>query len=710
MDAKNRQFLDLVNGSKQFVVPVFQRDYSWTQEQCLRFWKDVLQAGRPNAAGGHFLGSIVYVGVGPTGAAFNTLQVIDGQQRLTTLVLLLTALRDHITDVDWTGTDDSPTPLEIDQVFLKNPKKGHRAHKLRLRRADNDSLRSLIDAEPTANASKSSLIADAYASFRAKLKHSDPDVVYSGLGRFVVVDVALDRTIDNPQLIFESLNSTGVALSQSDLVRNYLLMGLDEDQQTRLYERHWTKLEDDFRHVGSTPDRFLREYVGLKSGSRKAIRDHEIYDEFKRYWKPPEEQPDKHVESLETLLKDLVKFGDYFLAVVAPRKFPERRSHRLAEALVAVQAFGVAHTLLAMQLFECHEDGHLTESDFIEALRVVESYIVRRTVLGWSSRDYWPVFANVARNLMTDDAETGTLEDLRVAFAQQAQRFPTDDEFDRAIQDTGLYHRRDRGKAILSRLENFGQREPSPVDEYSVEHIMPQSMTGEWRAMVGEQWQRVHEEWLHRLGNLTLTGYNSSMSNRSFAEKKSIDGGFEQSSVRLNAYVRKQAAWGEEQIVERGEDLARQAVRIWPHHGADETRLRQARIAALRQRASKRTPDTLTIRPPLQSLLDSSLAQLRSLGDVIEVVEKKSVCCYTPPEFFAEVLPMAGYLRLLLPLSIDEISVAEDLDVSDATQWSWIPNRVHTECDVFIDLYDEGDVQAAMPLVRQALSCVGSDR
>ena len=170
------------------------------------------------------------------------------------------------------------------------------------------------------------MIQGAYKHYRKVLKNCDPDHLYRGIGRLVVVDVSLNRSLDDPQLVFESLNSTGVALSQSDLVRNYLLMGLKEDHQTRL------------RHAGLTPDRFLREYVALKTEIRKALRDHEVYDGFKRYWRPPSEQPCKHLEYLEELLRDLAKFADYFLAVVAPRKFPDRRSHRLAEALIPVQA------------------------------------------------------------------------------------------------------------------------------------------------------------------------------------------------------------------------------------------------------------------------------------------------------------------------------------------------------------------------------------
>ena len=699
MDAKNRQFLDLINGSKQFVVPVFQRDYSWTQDQCLRFWKDVLHAGRLNSAGGHFLGSIVYVGVGPTRAAFNTLQVIDGQQRLTTLILLLTALRDHIADLDWTGTDDSPTPHEIDQVFLKNPKKGDRAHKLRLRRADNDNLRSLIDAEGATDTTNSNLIGDAYNYFRSQLKNSDPDVVYSGLGRLIVVDVALDRAIDNPQLIFESLNSTGVALSQSDLIRNYLLMGLDEDQQTFLYDRYWIKIEADFRRIGSTPDRFLREYVALKSKSRKAVRDPDIYDEFKRYWDPTA------TTSLVDLLADITKFADYYARIVSPRKSSSHQPPALVGQLSHLKASGIVHAMLAMQLYDYYRNGLQCEADFLASLNLIESYVVRRSVLGWSSHDYWSVFAAVVRYLRENAEAEGPLDSLKVAFASQRRGFPTDDEFKKALQEVDLYGRRNCFQ-ILTRLENYNEREPTPTEALSVEHIMPQAVAEvrDWREMLGDKWEETHGAWLHRLGNLTLTGYNSSMSNKPFAEKKSTEGGFNDSAARLNKDVRQEDRWTSEQMEARGARLAERSLRVWPHHGANEKLLREAKARELRRRAKEKDLRSLDMKPHVRQLAELVLEGIRAVGAVVEVIEKRSICCYTPPDFFVEVLPMTGHVRLILPLEFEELNAVGDLTIRDTSAWSWVQNRVHTECNVLVEVRDQAQATAAMALVRQALA------
>ena len=272
MQAINRQFTEIINGNKQFIIPVFQRDYSWTIEQCYQMWTDIMDI-RGGDGGGHFLGSFVYV-EGSAGAAFSSWLVIDGQQRLTTLTLLLIALRDHIQETHWVGED--PTPERIDAYFLKNMHEtGDRNYKLALRCHDDETLRTLVDGkDPSEMEKNSELIIEAYRYFKELLSspEADPDKVYRGIARLNIVDVKLEPRIDNPQLVFESLNSTGVDLSQSDLIRNYLLMGLPEEEQTRLYNNYWSKPEMLFSEAGSAPDSFLRDYMALKNRTTTQTR------------------------------------------------------------------------------------------------------------------------------------------------------------------------------------------------------------------------------------------------------------------------------------------------------------------------------------------------------------------------------------------------------------------------------------------------------
>ena len=633
------------------------------------------------------MGSIVYVGAG-AGAAFSTWLVIDGQQRLTTLILLLTALRDHIKGVNGEGNS---TVGKIDDYLKNRHEVGEKNYKLALRRADNATLQGLIDGTELDEQNGSTLILQAYDWFRTQIKTHDPEAVYLGIAQLTIVDVTLDRNIDNPQLVFESLNSTGVDLSQSDLIRNYLLMGLTESEQTHLYDAYWERIETLFRRTNRRLDLFLRDYIALATQSTIQIREAKIYDAFKTF-------KSTAPSSLEELLQEMARFAGYYMRVAIAA---DRDSQLLSEAMRNVRSLTTTHAVLGMKLYDCYkrDKPSLSESQFIQALRLIESFIVRRGVLGWQSRDYWSIFASIARDIDLDDP----LESLKVALARQRYHFPTDEQFLRGLQDINLYWYRDLCWHILTRLENDEQKEPSPVGQYSIEHIMPQTIAdvSEWQRMLGENWEDTHTTWIHRLGNLTLTAYNGPMSNRPFAEKKAIKGGFNQSAARLNQYVREQQEWTAKQIEQRGIDLAKRALEIWQHHGANEELLRKADIAALREKAAQRNADSLRITTRARDLLNIALEEIREFGDVIEVIERGSVCCYGP-NFFVEILPMSSYIRFILPLDFDETDAPESLWVYDTTTWSFVPNRAHTECNILIEAFDDESITAAIPIVRKA--------
>ena len=286
MKAIDRPFVTIINGSSQFVIPVFQRDYTWQAEpQCLQLWRDVVRASQRESTNGHFLGSVVYIATGDNSAGFTRWLLIDGQQRLTTLTLLLIALRDFLHDTKWIGNDDSPTAKRVEAYYLKNlQEEGLKEQKLVLRRHDQATLKALLDRSEMP-VEPSERIRENYNFFREQLKLADPDEVYRGVGRLLVVDVALDRQFDDPQLIFESLNSTGVDLSQSDLIRNFILMRLNESEQTRLYEAYWQKIEHLFRGFEATFDTFARDYVALKTRSNKQEKSGDIYYAFREFFR-----------------------------------------------------------------------------------------------------------------------------------------------------------------------------------------------------------------------------------------------------------------------------------------------------------------------------------------------------------------------------------------------------------------------------------------
>lgn len=697
MKAINRTFTEIIDGKKQFIIPVFQRDFSWTREQCQQLWRDVKRASAKGADSGHFMGSIVYIG-SDVAAGFQSWLLIDGQQRLTTLTVLMIALRDHIQATDWSGSEDGPTTEKVEAYYLRNVlESGHRQYKLMLRRRDNATLQALIGGKNSSELGEeySELLIEAYEFFRSALRapDSNPEEVYQGIARLNVVDVTLDRGVDNPQLVFESMNSTGIDLRQSDLVRNYLLMDLGESEQTRLYDEYWSRIESFFRTSGYAFDSFLRDYMALEQGLTQQIRMDRIYDEFKSFWNREGEKP------LEDLLVDMTRVARTYASFLGIARM---QRPWLADAMSHMRSLNTTQGLLIMRLYDCHEKDLLSQDEFIRAVELIESYLLRRAVLGLQTRGYWSVFARIAHDLNNESA----FESLQVALARLRgnNRFPNDEEFSRELQERDLYSLR-VCKHVLDRLENAGYLEPSPVHNYSIEHVMPQEITSvsEWQEMIGENSAEQHAVWVHRLGNLTLTAYNSTYSNRPFEEKKAMEGGFRHSAVRLNEDVNGVERWTPAEIKARGERLAARALEIWPNHKADARSIQKAAIRDLRERASRRNASELEMDDTVREVLDGIRSSIRNLVDVIEVIERKSVCCYGP-DFFAEMMPMRGYVRVILPLDFSQVENPERLSIFDASIMKFVPNRVHTDSDLIVDVLSKAEVTALMPMMRQALS------
>lgn len=353
-----------------------------------------------------------------------------------------------------------------------------------------------------------------------------------------------------------------------------------------------------------------------------------------------------------------------------------------------------------MRLYDLYEEGHFSQKEFIDALTLIESYILRRVIVGRSARDYWSVCARVAYAM---ESNFGSLQ-VALARLRDNNRFPKDDEFRLALGDRDIYALR-ICKHILNRLENAGEREPSPVGDYSIEHVMPQTIEDSlsWQHMLGSDWRDIHNTWLHRLGNLTLTAYNTRYSNKPFDEKKSIKGGLNQSSVRLNEDIRKKDKWTATEMQERSDYLTSRALEIWPNHGADQTQLQKAEMDDLRTRSRQRDSYSLEMSEPIRELLRKIQEAVHELGDIVETIDHKSVSCYGPG-FFAELLPMTRSVRIILPLDYDEIEELGELDINDASDGRRVPNRFHLDCNLLVDIYSESEVAAAMPIIRQAFN------
>ncbi len=702
MKAEDQPITKIIAGECQYVIPVFQRDFRWTDENFQQLWLDLLSNSNEDATQNHFIGSIVYIAADQPTSTFQRWSLIDGQQRMTTLILLLISLRDHIRETGWSGNEGDPTAEKIDDLYLKNRHEvDEKRYKLVLRRKDNATLKKLIDGNGLDELSeRSELLVDAYEYFREKLREptSDPGAIFKGIARLKAVDVTLELGVDNPQLVFESMNSTGVSLHQSDLVRNHLLMDHNEEQQTRLYNEYWHKIESCFSASEEAFDSFLRDYMALRKDSTEQTRLDRIYHEFKYFWSSSNEG------SLEDLLEDMVNMARNYASFLGIKKM---QRPWLAEAMGNMRLVGTTQGVLIMRLYDSHEKNLLSNDEFVMAVKLIESYILRRAVLSLSANSYWAIFARIAHELNREPVEPVFML-IKVAFAKLVgnNRFPNDEEFRRSITQNDLYGLR-VCKHILDRLENDGQREPSPVSDYSIEHIMPQNIDTEtgWQEMLGQDWADSHATYLHRLGNLTLTAYNSTYSNRSFDEKKTITGGFQQSAVRLNQDIRDKETWTDAEIESRGGRLADQALLIWPHHEADTKLVQEEHIRELENRSRQKNIHDLNMNNSVRDLLTNLLESIRRFADFFEVIENRSVCCYGP-EFFAELLPMSGHVRVILPLEPSEVSNLGELKVYDVSTWHYVKYRIHKDSNLLVEIRDEEEIATASLIVRKAFQQV----
>lgn len=694
MKAIDRPFTQIINGTTQFVIPVFQRDYSWTETQCQQLWKDVLRMAQGKPEHGHFLGSVVYISTGDSAAGFTRWLLIDGQQRMTTLTLLLLALRDHIAQTGWHGGENDPTAKRVEANFLKNIlEDGMRQYKLVLRRHDQATLQALLDRTELP-AQPSLRIQENYEFFCEQLAAADPAQIYTGLSRLVIVDVTLQHGYDDPQLVFESLNSTGLDLSQSDLIRNFILMRLPEREQTYFYEQYWSKIEALFR--GSDPifDNFVRDYIALKNKASKQEKASDIYQAFRMCFAELVQK----LGGVEALLADMRRFAGYYAAF----SIGGYKSAPLADALARLRRLVDAPALLVMALFDCYDHHRtLSEAALLEALTVLESYIFRRAICGEQTRGYWQVFANIAYKVLP----ATPLESLQVELARLREnyRFPSDDEFRRELAQRDLYGLR-VCSYLLERLENDGSKEPSNTSGYSIEHIMPQNenLPSAWRDMLGPDWPTIQKAWLHRLGNLTLTGYNSTYSDRPFADKKSMRNGFSESAIRLNKFVREQAVWTPTEMARRSELLVTQALKIWPSLVVETALIEAARLRDLRELADRRDISKVAMTATAKALFEALRKALFAIDStILEVAEAKSVSYYGP-DFFLEVLPRTHRLLLILPLNFTEVNDPADF-IKDAAQWKFFFYAKH-EAGVLLDLDKAELITKALPVIRQALT------
>ncbi len=554
MDARAKTVREILNSSDQYVIPFFQRSYSWKPQHWKRLRDDIWALMEDGAESQHFLGPLVCTPLKNLPAEVQSYQLIDGQQRLTTLTIILAVLRDVAKE---NGEDELAARIQ-EAYLLHKWEKGLRRYKVVPRLGDREALIAIVEGTPTDAYGKLNLLRARRFFYKQIVEwaSNSPEeklnlLLKSVIGQLSLVVITIDG--ENPYEIFESLNSTGLPLEESDLIRNYIFMQVSTAEQEEFHRTHWEPFETVFDECGEMPaippTAFYRNYL-MRHGEYSKARA--TFVGFK------EENRKRQISTVEQVA-ELKRFSAHELMLRRPQSC---ESKALRESLEQVSELEIttAHPLL-MVLLDRHERGELDEADLLECLADLSSFVLRRSICGESTRAYGRWFPEAVKSIADKPRE-----DLRSYWLRRG--WPDDKTFIARLQDFALYRREPKKcRMILQALErSYGHKEKVDPNTLTVEHVMPQTIksgksAAAWKAMLGEQWSAVHDTWLHTLGNLTLSGYNPNLSNKPY-DVKQIE--LAKSNLVLNRYFKKVKAWNEAGIQKRGTALAEEVAALWP--------------------------------------------------------------------------------------------------------------------------------------------------
>ena len=563
MIAKEGTILRLLDGTdKKFIIPVYQRPYSWKKNDCQLLVQDLLTTHKKGYSS-HFFGSIVYVENDVGGC--NEYLIIDGQQRLTTVSLLLLAIRNYIVVEQLTidGINhDKITKAYLTDQYANDAKK----LKLKLVQGDDDAYDRLVEQSEPITDNNVTVNYNFFYEVISKMSATEIKGLYEAITKLVVVNISLKPSDgDDPQLIFESLNSTGRGLEESDKIRNYVLMKIDSKRQEKVYKNYWEKLEKKIAKEELTG--FIRYYLSVKT--RELPSESKLYFQFKAY----REKNDS--VAIENILQDMLKYAEFYKII----KNCKIGDSGYKGAIARINKLEVNTVIpLFFDLFEAHfNSNQLSDEDLLKAIEIIESFLIRRLVCGLPTSPLNKLFVytgdEIEKNLKKNPT-TNYLDVFTYAIMTKTgkSRFPNEHDFDEKFCSFELYNAKPSAKKfILERLENHKSKERVAVEEQinngelTIEHIMPQTPSDDWKKYLGDSWELIHTKYVHTIGNLTLTAYNSDYSNFAFEKKLNLpEKGIVFSKLMLNESLKKCTKWDENAINARAKELLLWAKTIWP--------------------------------------------------------------------------------------------------------------------------------------------------
>lgn len=555
MKGSELRLIEYMEGSKKrFIIPVYQRNYDWKIENCKQLYDDLIQVIKNNSKT-HFFGSIVSV-YEPSGRNTEFL-IIDGQQRLTTMSLLFLALYNLLEEKIIISEDESLKDQIYEDFLVDKYQPQEKRMKLKPIKNDQKAFSKLFNSKDDYIKDSNLTINYSYFYERIQKQEITIDELFDAICRLEIINITLNNE-DNPQLIFESLNSTGLDLSEGDKIRNYILMGLPKQKQDEYYEKYWNCIEKCTKYDVSS---FIRDYLSVKQLVIPSQK--KVYINFKKY---VEDSSLKIIEILEDLLSYAKRYNILLCGKTSSKELNSciNRLNRL-ETTVTRPFF--------LEVLRLYDENQINLNEVAEAFSITESYLFRRTICDLPTNALNKIFLLLNREIMRyDGTDSNYIEKLKFVLLSKKDRarFPNDDDFSLMFTEKPIYQMNSKNKIyILERLENFGTLEDKDIyrhydeGEYSIEHIMPQHLTPAWIKELGDSYEEIHDTWLHRIANLTLTAYNSKYSNSTFVEKKTMKNGFEDSGIRLNTYVSKKDKWTLAELRDRNDYLLKRALDIW---------------------------------------------------------------------------------------------------------------------------------------------------